>query len=311
VQAACYDAAGNFSEDLWSHCQRVPQADVDVYYTVTHDFLQIGVHASNVKGWSGVGFGGNGGMKGMQSVIVRQDVSAVKWVVEERFSMWYEEPLMNTTQMVKLMYAREDSAGVTWAVLLPTATCDDGAAQRYAVENLTRWMQFASGSSHMFGQHASRTQFVSNLWSAPPEKFDGTGMPIMNLTKADVIIPNITNPYTCIYFEVAKVQTAEMIIGGETFPIVGAMAAHLHGPSSQYVHHIVMFNCAPNTNATLTPEHLFEEDHCEGMPQRCNQQAMDMVWAWAKGGQTVDLRAKNAGYPLASLVGNADALLQP
>ena len=119
----------------------------------------------------------------------------------------------------------------------------------------------ALGSSHSFTYHATqRGQFHANLFREP--------VPLPSLTDAlefDVKMPNVdvvlgpggqdpVNPYICGIFDLRKLTPGRDYTNSKVH--IGKMSALLHGPSEEYVHHIILYSCNEEAAAGFTHNSL-------------------------------------------------------
>jgi hypothetical protein len=279
VNAKCYDGGGNFMVATWPRCHEASPS-LSVYSGLSTDglFVKLGLHAQgHTKGWSGIGFSGNGGMKGASQIVVR--LEADQWVAEDRFSLDYVTPTLDPEQNVRLIFAQDNGVNTSWGVLVPKDSCD---VNDYATENVGRSFLWALGSSHTFVQHATRGQFHANL-------IDGT-VPFTALTGVkvvDVKMPNATvisastdatNPYICGIFDLRE------LLPGRNFSDkvhVAKFSPYLDPSTARFVHHMILYGCDANAgfaHNTIIP-------NCQSMPAGCNA----FKWVWAVGGQDVQL----------------------
>lgn len=294
ADVACFDGSGSFVEAQWPFCQKVHD-DVLVYYGPSADasFLKLGLYADGHSGWSALAFAGNGGMKGAQQFVVRQDGGA--WVAEERYSTDYALPQMQETQDLTLIFASDENGGTAWGLLLPLMSC--GAGERYPVEDASRWMHWALGSSHSFAYHSNkRGQFHTNLISGPPTLPNMSG-----LDEVDVLMPDVdvvlgqggtdpTNPYICGIFDLAQLLPADKSASDKHHVV--KFAPKLSASSEQYVHHMILYSCdnAASYGISLTHNQVIGE--CESMPPGCDS----LKWPWAVGSEDVVFPA-DVGMP--------------
>jgi len=101
-------------------------------------------------------------MKGASQIVVRIG-SDGNWVAEDRFSLDYVTPTLDTKQDVQLLFATDNGMNTSWGVILPKDSCD---VDDYSTENVSRTFLWALGASHSFDQHVDRGQFHANLVSA-------------------------------------------------------------------------------------------------------------------------------------------------
>jgi hypothetical protein len=285
ADVTCFDGNGRFTEAQWPFCQKVHD-DVLVYYGPSADasFLKLGLYANGHSGWSALAFAGNGGMKGAQQFVVRQHGGA--WVAEERYSTDYALPQMQETQDLTLIFASDENGGTAWGLLLPLTSC--GAGERYPVEDVSRWMHWALGTSHSFAYHGSeRGQFHANLISGPPTLPDVSG-----LDEVDVLMPNVdvvlgqggtdaSNPYICGIFDLAQLLPAGKNVSDKHHVV--KFAPKLSASSEQYVHHMILYSCDPAVLAASGVSYTHNQviGECESMPQGC----YSMKWPWAVGSE--------------------------
>ncbi|CAK0819590.1 unnamed protein product [Prorocentrum cordatum] len=223
-------------------------------------------------------------MKGAQQFVVRQEGGA--WVAEERYSTDYALPLLQETQDLTLIFAGEENGGTAWGLLLPRTSC--GAGDRYPVEDVTRWMHWALGSSHSFAYHGSqRGQFHANLLSGPPTLPDLSGLDEVDLLMPDVDVvlgeggTDPTNPYVCGIFDLAQVLPANRNVTDKHHVV--KFAPKLSASSEQYVHHIILYGCENAASYGVSLSHNQVIGECESMPKGCGA----MKWPWAVGSEDV------------------------
>ena len=66
----------------WTYCQAIND-DMYMYYTPMRNNVMVGLHIlEDSYGWSSLGPGGNGGMKGASQIVVRKNNDG-KWVAED------------------------------------------------------------------------------------------------------------------------------------------------------------------------------------------------------------------------------------
>ena len=174
-----------FHPNDWTYCQPINQ-NMYMYYTPLEDTIMLGLHVlEGAHGWTALGQGGNGGMKGASQIVVRKNDDD-KWIAEDRYSTDYAEPTVDDQQNVQLLFAEQDdvTGETAWGVLIPQNSCDD---HDYAIEDRLIFMIFAVGSSHTFAYHGeNRGQFTANLLNRPPSK------PNMDeYDHVDLLMPNV------------------------------------------------------------------------------------------------------------------------
>ncbi|CAK0875410.1 unnamed protein product [Prorocentrum cordatum] len=296
ADVTCFGGNGNFIQDQWPFCKKVHD-DVLIYYgpSAEGSFLKLGLYAAGHSGWSALAFAGNGGMKGAQQFVVRQEGGT--WIAEERYSTDYAPPQMQETQDLTLIFASEEKGGTAWGLLLPRISC--GAGDRYPVEDVSRWMHWALGSSHSFAYHSSkRGQFHVNLLSGPSTLPD-----LPSLEEVDVLMPDVdvvlgkggndpTNPYICGIFDLAQLLPANRSVLDKHHVV--KFVPKLSASSEQYVHHMILYSC-DSAAAALYDKYVSHNQvigDCRSMPPACNA----LKWAWAVGSEDVVLPA-DVGMP--------------
>jgi len=279
----CYEEG--FTEEQWPHCHQLSE-NVHFYFGVDHsaNVLTLGLHAAYHDGWSGgwtgVGLGGNGGMKGANIIVVRKEDG--NWVAEDRHSEHYSTPALDDSQDVRLLFAEELNGGISWGIITPLDTCDEFDDP---IQNISRWMLWAKGPGHAFTYHdGMRGQFHVNLFSGPPTEPDFTGMEQVSLQMQNVLVEghpdgaHPTNPYKCTMFDLSQV-----LPGGDfnNKTHVVKMSATFSPGAERFVHHMILSACSSYLGLSDGHTHLKEIPLCENMPAGCQ----DIKWAWAKGSQ--------------------------
>lgn len=292
--AACFSRS-NFPIEHWPFCQELGTG-MEMYFgpDASGDFMKLGLHIESHSGWSALAVGGNGGMKGAQQFVVRQEGG--QWVAEERYSSDYVKPALQETQEIVLMFADEVNGSTSWGVLLPTRSCLPG--DRYAMEDVGMFMHWALGYSHVFSYHKSRGQFHTNLVGGPPAPPpDFTGFTDTSITMPDVPVEtgeggsDPKNPYICGVFDLAEILPSSLNVSDKHH--VAMFSPVLATASAKYVHHMILFECSADAAASNNLTHNQVITNCERMLMGCQTSK----WPWAVGGQDLIL-PENVGIPV-------------
>lgn len=256
------------------------------------DFMKLGLHVDSHSGWSALAVGGNGGMKGAQQFVVRQEGG--EWIAEERYSADYVKPELQETQEIVLMFADEVNGSTSWGVLLPTRSCLAG--ERYAMEDVGMFMHWALGYSHDFSYHKSRGQFHTNLVGGPAAAPDMSSFPSSTMTMPDVLVEHqgegdSRNPYLCGIFDLAEVLPSGLNSSDKHH--VAKFAPVLATASAKYVHHMILFECLDEAAAANNLTHQQVIYNCERMLMGCQTSK----WPWAVGGEDLIL-PDDVGIPV-------------
>lgn len=284
--SVCYDGGGGFTVANWPRCVEASE-NLSVYSGLSQDgqFVKLGMHAvGHSKGWSAVGYAGNGGMKGASQVVVRIGTDG-NWVAEDRFSLDYVTPTLDAKQDIKLIFAADNGQNTSWGVILPKDSCD---IDDYATENVSRTFLWALGSSHDFNQHTARGQFHANLISGITPFAPLTGVTSVSLRMNTTVVSasnDAANPYICGIFDL------RVLIPAQNFSNkvhVAKFSPFLNPSSSAYVHHMILYGCSENnmTHGDIVP-------NCESMPRGCNE----FKWVWAVGAQDIQF-PDDVGMPI-------------
>lgn len=286
VAGACYDGGGGFTLAHWPRCVEA-SGNLSVYSGLGQNgqFVKLGLHAkSHTRGWSALGFAGNGGMKGASEIVVRIGDNG-DWVAEDRFSLDYVTPSLDTKQDVRLIFATDNGVNTSWGVILPKDSCD---IDDYSTENVSRTFLWALGGSHTFNQHVARGQFHANLISgivpfAPLTNVTEVSLR-MNATVASAS-RDLANPYICGIFDL-RVLVPDQDFSSKVH--VAKFAPFLNPSTSGYVHHMILYGCSGSnfTHGDTVPD-------CESMPRGCNA----FKWVWAVGSQDIQL-PDTVGMPI-------------
>lgn len=283
--ATCFDGSSPFAAPEWQHCQVIREPDLLLYYSYdeTEQNVRIGLHASqHSDGWSALALAGNGGMKGASQIVVRQ-VDGGEWVAEDRYSDDYATPVLDASQNVQLLFAQQQNGATSWGVTLMVNSCDD---QDYPIEDYSRWMHWALGTSHEFTFHGNqRGQFHANLLAPPQPVSDPSLYPSIEFTMPNVTVElgpggqDPTNPYICSLFNLQELlplpfNATDKIHAVHLSPILDA-------DSRPYVHHMLLYTCPNN----LAQQHHSVIPECESMPPGCDQ----IKFVWAVGSQDIVL----------------------
>lgn len=289
ANAKCYDGGGNFKLVTWPRCQDASDF-ISVYSGLSADgqFVKIGLQAQNhSKGWSAVGFSGNGGMKGASQIVVRMVNN--QWVAEDRFSLDYVMPALDPKQDVQLLFAQDNGINTSWGVLIPKDSCDEND---YAIENASRSLLWALGSSHTFTQHAmeSRGSVHANLINGivPFAPLNDVTVVQFKMPNATVIsaTADATNPYICGVFDLRELLPGRNL---SEKVHVAKFSPYLDPRTASLVHHMILYGCSSNDGL----EHGAVVKNCQSMPAGCNE----FKWVWAVGGSDVQL-PDDVGMPL-------------
>ena len=283
--AACF-SHDSFPQEHWKFCQEL-ETGMTMYFgpSADGDFMQLGLHVESHTGWSALAVGGNGGMKGAQQFVVRQEGNA--WIAEERYSTDYVKPHLQETQEIQLIFAQEVNGSTSWGVLLPMRSCLPG--DRYAMEEVGMFMHWALGYSHDFAFHKRRGQFHTNLVGGPP----GPPPDVSSFASASITMQNVSvqaegdsdpkNPYICGVFDIAEVLPATLNASEKHH--VAVFSPILDPNSIQYVHHMILYECSNEAAATNNLTHNQVLNNCERMITGCQSS----VWPWAVGGEDLVL----------------------
>jgi len=242
--AQCGEASlRNIQPSDWDHCTQLTSSLL-LYFGVQGDFLKLAVFAEGHAGWSAIGIGGNGGMKGASQIVVRKDVYG-EWVAEDRYSLDYVQPAMDSKQDVLLLFAEErPDYGIEWGVLLPLDSCD---VDDYPIKDFDRWVHWALGSSHKFDYHSSRGQIFLNLVSGPKD----VPPDIHASEEYDLRMPSVpvetwdgqtiaTSDYKCGVFDMEQVAPGYDISRKRHMIKITPL---IDPSSSEYPHHMILYKC--------------------------------------------------------------------
>ena len=230
----------------------------------------IGLHVLEGSfGWSALGPGGNGGMKGASQIVVRKNDDD-EWVAEDRYSTDYSTPTLDESQDIKLLFAQQDDVNgeTSWGVILPQNSCDE---RDYPLdEDHNVFMIYALGSTHDFNFHGgARGQFTANLMGLPPHE------PNMDdYDHVDLVMPNVsvvrgeedldpTNPFICSYFDMEVLGDDMGFTADDKVHMVGYEPVITEG-NEKYLHHFTMFSCEGYAEGTplqqkLDDSHLYHQ----------------------------------------------------
>ena len=67
--------------------------------------------------------------------------------------MDYVTPSLQASSQVALLFASEEAGNIAWGILVPQSAC---GGERYPVEDVSRFMHWALGSTHDFIYHTQR-----------------------------------------------------------------------------------------------------------------------------------------------------------
>ncbi|CAE7410545.1 moxd2 [Symbiodinium natans] len=293
--AACYSSGDIFMQENFPFCQEL-QPGLLMYFgpSADGDYMKLGMYAENHTGWSALGIGGNGGMKGAQQIVVRKVED--EFVAEERYSTDYTMPLLQETQEVLLFFASEAGGHTSWGVLLPARSCKAG--ERYAMEDVGMFMHWALGDTHSFGYHTQRGQFHTNLVAGPP----APPPDMSTYDAAELTMPNVAvvlgdggadrkNPYICSMFDLMEVLPSSRNFSDKHHAAM--FSPVLDSASRQYVHHMILYECSDQAAADNNFTHHQVIGNCERMLRGCQT----TKWPWAVGGEDLVL-PENVGIPL-------------
>ncbi|CAJ1440824.1 unnamed protein product [Effrenium voratum] len=290
--SACY-GDGSFAQEHWPFCQELGTGLL-MYFGPSTDgeYMKLGLHAENHDGWSSLGIGGNGGMKGAQQIVVRKVDG--EFVAEERYSTAYATPQLQETQEVLLFFSSESSGNISWGVLLPMRSCKTG--ERYAMEDVGMFMHWALGHSHDFGYHKSRGQFHTNLVAGPPAPPpDMSGYDSVSITMPEVPVvgegSDAKNPYVCGIFDLAEVLPSNRNTSEKHH--AAKFGVILDSGSREYVHHMILFECTEQAAMDNNFTHNQVISNCERMVRGCQASK----WPWAVGGEDLVL-PPDVGVPI-------------
>eukprot|EP01083_Nonionella_stella_P223124 795533_1 len=78
----CFSWNSQFLPKDWTYCQSIND-NMYLYYSPSEDNIMIGLHVLEGSfGWSALGPGGNGGMKGASQIVVRKNDDD-EWVAND------------------------------------------------------------------------------------------------------------------------------------------------------------------------------------------------------------------------------------
>jgi len=276
----------------WTYCQSIND-NMYLYYTPLEDSIMIGLHVLEGSfGWSALGPGGNGGMKGASQIVVRKNDDD-EWVAEDRYSTDYSTPTLDESQDIELLFAQQDdvTGETSWGVVLPQNSCDE---RDYPLdEDHNVFMIYALGSTHDFNFHGgARGQFTANLLGLPPNQ------PNMDdYDHVDLVMPNVsvvrgeedldpTNPFICSYFDMEVLGEDMGFTAEDKVHMVGYEPVITEG-NEKYLHHFTMFSCEGYAEGTplqqqLDDSHLYHQKvlpSCTNMPPGCTE----FLGGWAVG----------------------------
>ena len=300
-----WNAQEIFDPKDWTHCQSIND-NMYMYYTPMEDTIMLGLHILNDSfGWSALGPGGNGGMKGASQIVVRKNDDD-EWIAEDRYSTAYQTPSLDDSQDVQLLFAKQDeiTGETAWGVVIPQNSCDE---RDYMIEDKNIYMIYALGSSHSFAFHGSeRGQFTSNLLGAPPAHHN-----MEDYDHFDFVMPNIpvvraeeevaagldpTNAFICSYYDMDVMGKDLGFDSDDKVHMVGYEPVFTPG-NEEYLHHFTLFSCPMGAGGgpmgmgggaiqELDDSHLYHQkviSDCTNMPPGCES----FLGGWAKGNNGV------------------------
>lgn len=131
-------------------------------------------------------------MKGASPIVVRRNETD-EWIVEDRHSFHYDTPIMDESQDVQLLFAKQTEEGETsWGVLIPQNSCD--APYDYAIENRSMYLLWATGDDHEFGYHDRRGAVTLNLMEGPKEEI----VVEESYDYYDFVMPNVSSEFIMV-----------------------------------------------------------------------------------------------------------------
>lgn len=289
VNARCYDDGGNFAAAAWPYCTEAsPNLSLYSGHSDDGQYVKLGVHIHNhTRGWSAVGFSGNGGMKGASQIVVRLEQD--QWIAEDRYSLDYVTPSLDPQQDVRLIFAHDNGQNTSWAVIVPRDSCD---VNDYAAVNVSRTFIWALGPSHVFVKHIARGQFRANILNGT-QPIPALG----NVTNLDIKMTNVSvvsatsdasNPYICGIFDLRQLVPDRNFTGKVH---IAKFSPYLDPTTGPYLHHMILYGCDQSQANNFTHNSVIAD--CQSMPPGCTS----FKWVWAVGSSDVQL-PDNVGMPI-------------
>ena len=273
----CFQWNSLFHPKDWTYCQAIND-NMYMYYTPMEDNVMVGLHIlEGSYGWSSLGPGGNGGMKGASQIVVRKNDDD-EWIAEDRYSSDYATPSLDEQQDVQLLFAQQDdeTGETAWAVVIPQNSCDE---RDYTLEDHDMFMIYAMGSTHDFAFHGDeRGSFTANLLGLPPF------LPDMDeYEHVDLVMPNVpvvrgepeldqSNAFICSYFDMEVLGKDMGFTSDDKVHMVGYEPVISDG-NEKYLHHFTLFTCEGYADGQgLDDSHLYHQKFlpsCTKMPPGC------------------------------------------
>ncbi|KAI8799532.1 PHM/PNGase F domain-containing protein [Cladochytrium replicatum] len=216
---------------------------VEFFWTLSDDLSTItaAVASNNSAGWLAVGFSETGGMKGAD--IALGYASGSKFVLEDRFTTDFAQPVLDTHQNLTLIDSWSTTSYVAFAFSRPTKTesCSNNQDRDlYVAPNTLQNVLVAFGTTMTFAQHAptDRGSTLVDLNSpsdAAAELLTNAPVSDLELIPFNVVAPPtnvgaVVTSYCYSYFE-APTDAKYHII--QENPII----------QDPRVHHLVIYKC--------------------------------------------------------------------
>ncbi|XP_069165930.1 MOXD1 homolog 1-like isoform X2 [Procambarus clarkii] len=246
------------------------------------------------KGYVGLGFSPNGGMKGADMVLGWVDDSG-KVFLQDRHSTGYAVPIIDESQDVELLGGYQNDTHTVLRFSRPWKTCDLQADLQLSDETVKLiWAIAANDPTDEMTMRKHSERGTKSLYLQSPELVFPT--PGGDVKAWDLLSPNVSLPndlrtlYWCSMNKIPPLTSKTQAIG--FVPLI-------EEKNMQHVHHILVYECHVPDSARHFEKWL-------GMPGlQCYGPNMPVSWtycsipvfAWGIGGEG-DLYPENVGLPL-------------
>nr|XP_045616124.1 MOXD1 homolog 1-like isoform X2 [Procambarus clarkii] len=258
------------------------------------------------KGYVGLGFSSNGGMKGADIVLGWVDDSG-KVFLHDRHATGYAVPVIDESQDVTLLGGYQNDTHTVVRFSRPWTTCDTLSDLQLADETVKLIWAFSSEDpkDEMTMKKHSERGTKSVLLQSPELVFP---TPEGDVKAWDLLSPNVSLPndlptlYWCSVVKIPPLASKAQAIG--VIPLI-------EEKNVQHVHHILVYECH-------VPESARHFEKWVGVPGlQCYGPNMPVSWTycgtpvftWGIGGEG-DLYPENVGLPLGEENGGATYFLK-
>ncbi|XP_068222671.1 MOXD1 homolog 1-like [Palaemon carinicauda] len=273
-------------------------------WTPGEDDIIFEVHVAT-KGYIGIGFSTNGGMKGSDVIIGGVDDATNEVYLTDRYATGNTVPQVDASQDVKLLGGYQNTTHTSLRFSRKWNTCDDKEDLELSKEDTVRliWAYGAADPKNKdpmaisyHSQRGSKSIYLNEPRLQLPKM--SADIKSWEIRSPNVQLPdNLTTLYWCKLFKIPRLTRKTHVIG--YVPVIS-------DDNIQHVHHILLYECH------LPESEGYYEKWVDVDGAQCFSANMPVSWrycnsplvAWAIGGEG-NFAPDNVGFPLGEEHGGA------